>query len=96
MFSTLSQLEHVLADRRILNVIFVGFAANACLLQKPGAVADLSGCGYQVVVLRDCTTAIEAPWSVDSLAATRATMDYLEMCYGYTATSEDFLKASAH
>jgi nicotinamidase-related amidase len=94
VFSTLAQLEHVFAERRILHVILAGFAANACLLQKPGAVADLAALGYQVVVLRDCTTAIEAPWSVDDLAATRATMDYVEMAFGYTATSEDFLEAT--
>lgn len=95
VFSTLAQLEHTLAERHILNVLFVGFAANACLLGKPGAVADVAGSGYEVVVLRDCTTAIEAPWSVAELSATRATMDYVEMAFGYTATSEDFLAATA-
>jgi nicotinamidase-related amidase len=94
VFSTLAQLEHVLTERRLLNVILAGFAANACLLQKPGAVGDLAALGYQVVVLRDCTTAIEAPWSVDDLVATQATMDYVEMAFGYTATSEDFLAAT--
>lgn len=91
--STLAQMDYVLAQRKILNVIFAGFAANACLLLKPGTVTDMAGLGYQVVVLRDCTTAIEAPWSVDDLSATRATMDYIEMCFGYTATSDEFLTA---
>jgi len=95
VFSTLAQLEHVLSQRRILNVILVGFAANACLVAKPGALRDIAARGYEVVVLRDCTTAIEAPWSVDSLSATRATMDYIEMAFGYTATSEAFLAAIA-
>lgn len=94
VFSTLAQQEHVLAQRKILNVILVGFAANACLLGKPGALADLAKRGYEAVVLRDCTTGIEAPWSVDELSATRATMDFIEMAYGYTATSDEFLAAT--
>ena len=94
VFSTLAQLEHVLAQRRILNVILVGFAANACLIGKPGALRDLSACGYELVVLRDCTTAIEAPWSLDTLSATRATLDFIEMSYGYTASASDFLAAT--
>lgn len=94
VFSTFAQLEHVLSERRILCVILVGFAANACLLLKPGGVGDLASRGYQIVVLRDCATAIEAPWSVDDLSATRATMDYIEMAFGYTTTAADFLAAT--
>jgi nicotinamidase-related amidase len=94
VFSTLAQVQHVLAERRILNLVVVGFATNACLLLKPGAIVDLSAAGYEIIVLRDGTTGIEAPWSVDDLSATRATLDHIEMAYGYTATCAEFLAAA--
>jgi len=89
--------EHMHAICRLeglLNLIYVGFATNMCLLFKPGALWEMSRAGYRCVVLRDCTTGVENAETYDGLDITRAFVDWFEMhALAYTALSEDFIQA---
>ncbi|MGD9495325.1 MAG: cysteine hydrolase family protein [Armatimonadota bacterium] len=90
------EMHAICRQQGLLNLIYVGFATNMCLLFKPGALWEMSRAGYRCVVLRDCTTAVENADSIDGLGQTRAFVDWFEMmALAYTATSADFLSACA-
>ena len=88
------QMRAVCSHQRLLNLIYVGFATNMCLLYKPGALWEMSRLGYRCVVLRDCTTAVESGDTYDGLWMTRTFVDWFEMfALAYTARSDDFVSA---
>ncbi|MEN6404465.1 MAG: hypothetical protein ABFD94_21155 [Armatimonadia bacterium] len=49
--------------------------------------------GYNVVLLRDCTTGIEARDTVQSQALRQAAVLEVEMMLGFTTTSSDVIQA---
>ena len=64
LFSQPQQIERFLAERKILNLVYVGFLLNFCLLMKPGGILQTRN-RYRAIVLRDCTAASETAWSTD-------------------------------
>jgi len=86
---------HAICKREgLLNLLYVGFATNMCLLFKPGALYEMSRAGYRCVVLRDCTTAVENADTHDGLDMTRVFCEWFEMqALAYTSLSTDFVEA---
>lgn len=80
-------LEH------IDTVVYVGFAANRCLLKRPYGIVATAALGYRILVLRDATTGVEYPGTLDGLWATKAAICEIERHYGYTVLTEDFINA---
>ncbi|MGC9316593.1 MAG: isochorismatase family protein [Armatimonadota bacterium] len=96
LIASSEQMHAICRQERLLNLIYVGFATNMCLVFKPGALLEMSGAGYRCVVLRDCTTAVENADSHGDLAQTRAFVDWFEMqMLAYTTTSAQFIAACA-
>jgi nicotinamidase-related amidase len=95
IISTGDQMHEILRQHKILNLVYAGFAANMCLIDKPGALREMAyRRGYNTVLLRDCTTAIESHNTVDELLMTKAWIEWVEMvAMAYTATSEVFIRA---
>lgn len=96
------QLHRLLRHRRILHLVYVGFATNMCVVGRDYGMRAMQARGYNVILLRDCTTGIEAYDTVESLALTRAAILEVEMLLGFTSTSEallegirDYLRAEA-
>ncbi|MBD3292862.1 MAG: isochorismatase family protein [Armatimonadia bacterium] len=87
-------MHAICRERGLLNLVYVGFATNICLLFKPGALWEMSRAGYRCVVLSDCTTAVENADSIADLEQTNAFLDWFEMmALAYTARSADFVEA---
>jgi nicotinamidase-related amidase len=87
------QLQRLLADRQILHLFYVGFATNICVPFRDYGMRAFRKRGYNPILLRDCTTAIEAHDTVDDLLITRlAIRDFEMMDIAWTATGEDFLR----
>lgn len=94
LIGTSEQMHAICRREGLLNLVYVGFATNMCLLFKPGALWEMSRAGYRCVVLRDCTTAVENAETYAGLDMTRVFVDWFEMyMLAYTALSEDFLRA---
>ncbi|MCK4590243.1 MAG: isochorismatase family protein [Candidatus Latescibacteria bacterium] len=95
VISTGEQMNEILKRHGILNLIYVGFATNMCLIQKPGALDEMGHLrGYKTILLRDCTTAVENHNTVRDLLMTRVWIEWVEMVsMAYTATSETFIQA---
>ena len=50
-----AQFDRTLRERGIVNLIYVGFATDMCILNAPGGMGPLFGLGYRVVLVRDAT-----------------------------------------
>ncbi len=86
-------LHRLLRDRQVKVLFYCGFAANMCLADKSGAIKDMYSRGYMPIVIRDATAAVETAQTIDGLWATHVTIDQIEMKWGYSVTTHEFLEA---
>ncbi|HEU5318844.1 MAG TPA: isochorismatase family protein [Chloroflexota bacterium] len=94
--ATGAQLHRLCEDRGILHLFYAGFATNICIPFKDYGVRAFSARGYNVMLLRDCTTAIEGHDTVAELRGTQQAIRELEMAgLASTLTSDDFIAACA-
>jgi nicotinamidase-related amidase len=87
------QLHKILKDLKKLHLFYAGFATNMCLQHRDYGVRALSEMGYNTILLRDCTSAVEAHDTVDQQLATRIFVQEIEIKYAWSTTSEEFVKA---
>jgi nicotinamidase-related amidase len=85
-------LESLLRNLRIRNLVVVGFAANACV---QATLNDALYRNYRVVLLRDCTAAMEYHDTIEEQTVTRSVIRHVEAFLGYTSTSQDFIRSCA-
>jgi ureidoacrylate peracid hydrolase len=83
-------LESLLRNLGIKNLVVVGFAANACL---QSTLNDALYRNYRIVLLRDCTAAMEYHDTIEEQTITRYVIRHIEAFLGYTATSQDFVRS---
>ncbi len=88
------QFHRLLRERGVKVLVYDGFWADACLVNKEGAMHDMAGRGYLCIALRDATTTREHADTLDGLWATHAAIDHIEASVGYTTTTEAFVGAS--
>ncbi len=93
VIATGRELHHVLAERGIYHTVYAGFAANWCLMGRDYGIRAMSRHGYHMVVLRDCTTGVEFPDTLDNGLVTELVIREIEQQYGFSASNEDFLAA---
>ena len=93
VISSGDMLHRLMAERSIRVLFYCGFATNMCLIDKPGAIRDMANRGYMPIVIRDATTGTENAETVDGPWITRAFIDQIEMIWGYSITTQEFLKA---
>ena len=86
-------LHRLLSERKIRVLIYCGFATNMCLIDKPGAIRDMYNRGYMPIVVRDATTGTENAETYDGLWITHAFVDQIEMLWGYSISTDEFLNA---
>lgn len=91
--ATGDQLHRLLRDWGIVHLIYCGFALNICVRFRDYGMHALRRRGYQPILLRDCSTAIETRETIDELAITRTVLADLERWF-VTADSADFISAS--
>lgn len=82
------QLHAVLRDRGAVVLFYAGFAANFCVPNRDYGMRAMRQRGYDVVLVRDCTAAIEVADTVDDLALTAAAVQDVEVAVGYTTESQ--------
>jgi len=88
------QLNGLCRRKKIDTLFYVGFMADLCLVNVPGAIREMSHkFKYRCVVLRDCTTAYEFGETVDGNWMTFAAIRLIESGMGYSAISDDFISA---
>lgn len=93
VISSGAMMHRLMRERGIKVLFYCGFATNMCLIDKPGAIRDMHGRGYLPIVVRDATTGTENAETIDGLWITRTTIDQIEMLWGYSVSTSEFLGA---
>jgi nicotinamidase-related amidase len=89
------QMHALLRERKILHLVYAGFATNWCLFGRDYAILAMNERGYNIILVRDATTGIEFHDTVDTLAATEMTIREIETKYGWSTTTDAFVGACA-
>ena len=89
------ELHRRCAQRGINFLFYVGFNTNACIVMRDYGTYAMHTRGYEVVLVRDCTTGMETCETVGELICTRGQIATLEQFGIYTVTSEQLTKALA-
>ena len=91
--ATGNQLQHFLQERHILHLIYAGFATNWCILGRDYGMRAMANLGYNQILLRDATTGVEFPDTLETLFTTELSIREVEQQIGFTAANPDFLAA---
>ena len=83
------ELHSYCKQNEILFLMFAGFNTNACVLLNDYGTLAMTQRGYEVIVIRDCTTGMESPETQASLAQTTGAVLFLEMFGKYSITSDE-------
>ncbi len=87
-----TRLDGLLRNLGIKTLVCVGFALDVCL---HSTMVDAMNLNYQVLLLRDCTMAVELPGDIEELSFTKRLILLTEYSIGFTTTSESFIAACA-
>jgi len=93
VIATGGQLHRLCRHRGIVHLFYCGFAANMCVPGRNYGTRAMRQRGYNIILLRDCTTAIEAHSTLKDFGLTKAAIFETEMLLGHTATSEELWAA---
>jgi len=89
------QLNGLCRRMDIDTLFYVGFMADLCLVNVPGALREMANkFRYYCVVLRDCTTAYEFTDTYEGKWMNKAAIRLIESDLGYSASSQDFTAAA--
>ena len=86
-------LHRYCKQKGILFLIYMGFNTNACILHRDYGTLEMSKRGYEIIMLRDCTTGMESNETHDELWQTRGAVMILEMFGKYSLTSDELIAA---
>ena len=92
--NTVTKLQRLFRERGIVNLLFVGFLTDMCLMHKPGGVDDMGRkLRYRAIVLRDCCQGHETEDTVDGFLFQKVFIKYFETGVCFTADSRDVIQA---
>lgn len=91
VIATGSELHRHCKQQGILFLLFAGFNTNACILVRDYGTLEMSRRGYEVILVRDCTTGMESPESQPTLAQTKGATLFLEMFGQYSVSSKEVI-----
>ena len=86
------ELHRYCRKEGILFLLFAGFNTNACILSRDYGTLQMSNRGYQVVLIRDCTTGMESAETQPSMSQTKSAILLLEMFGQYSITSDEIIR----
>jgi nicotinamidase-related amidase len=87
------QMHELLAERRVLHLVYIGFATNWCIINRDYGVRDMTCRGYNVILVRDATEGVEFPDTLRKRWATELAIREVEGRYGFTTSKKDFREA---
>lgn len=93
VIATGDQLHRLLRHRKILHLLYAGFEANMCMMMRDYGMRAMNTRGYNIILLRDCTAAIECQDTIAEERLLEAAILETEMLLGHTTTSEELIRA---
>ncbi len=91
VIGTGQELHGFCRDRGILFLFYAGFNTNMCILQRDYGTMSMHSRGYEIIVVRDCTTGMESFETQNGLWQTRGAILFLEMNRKYSILSKELL-----
>ena len=91
VIATGEELHRYCTRQGILFLFYVGFNTNACMLLRDYGTLAMGKRGYEITIVRDCTTGMESFETHDALWQTRGAILFLEMFGNYSVPSEDLI-----
>lgn len=85
------ELHRYCKQKGILFLFFAGFNTNACMITRDYGALQMNYRGYQVSVIRDCTTGMESRETQAGLLQTNGALLFFEMYGQYTVTSDEMI-----
>ena len=85
------ELHQYCKDEGVLFLIYLGFNTNACILTRDYGTLAMGKRGYEIILLRDCTTGMESFETTEELLQTRGAIQFLEMFGKYSIRSQEFI-----
>jgi len=85
------ELHRYCKQKGILFLFFAGFNTNACMITRDYGALQMNYRGYQVSVIRDCTTGMESRETQAGLLQTNGALLFFEMYGQYTVTSNEMI-----
>ena len=90
--ATGEELHHYCKQQGILFLLFACFNTNACILSRDKGTIQMSNRGYEVILVRDCTTGmVESNETQPTLSQTTGAILLLEMFGQYSVTSGEVI-----
>jgi nicotinamidase-related amidase len=86
------ELDALLTEKKKYHLFYAGFVSNGCVQERDYGVKFVQQLGYNPILLRDCTTALEMAHTFENLEQTRASVENIEFWVG-TTTSGSFLSS---
>lgn len=93
VIATGQQLHDLARESHILHLIYAGFATNWCILNRDCGMRAMAGRAYNLILLRESTTGVEFPDTLDGLVATEMAIREVEVQLGFSASNADFILA---
>lgn len=85
------ELHRYCKQKGILFLFFAGFNTNACMITRDYGALQMNYRGYQVSVIRDCTTGMESRETQAGLLQTNGALLFFEMFGQYTVSSDEMI-----
>ena len=93
VIATGQQLHDLARERRILHLVYAGFATNWCILNRDYGMRAMARRSYNLILLRESTTGVEFPDTLNGLMATEMAIREVEVQLGFSASNADFIQA---
>jgi nicotinamidase-related amidase len=93
VIATGEQLHELCREKGLVHLLYAGFATNWCILNRDYAMRAFARRGYNVILLRQATTGVEFPDTLESCFTTEMAIREIEQQLGFSASSQDFFQA---
>jgi nicotinamidase-related amidase len=82
-------LDSYLKRHGIDTLLYAGYDENVCLIARNTGIIKMSGLGYKIILVRDCTVAYESPESLPGEWGQVITTETIEFLWGESTTLND-------
>lgn len=87
------RLVRALRQRGTKYLLYAGYSSNMCILTRPAGIIEMSQQGYETVLVRDASLAIEAPEFLDGELTHQVATYMVEINWGVTTVVDEVLAA---
>lgn len=87
------ELHRLCAQRGIVHLFYVGFNTNACMIYRTYGITEMSGRGYNCILLRDATTGMETAETLPTMACTKGIIATLEQFGNFTVATDELVQS---